>query len=69
MQLIDCSVLLTFGEIQLRAFKGRRIRWVRQVSLHLRGRDAVKLGEELDATLVYQLGQFLLVVGKVEKGT
>ena len=69
MQHINFSVLRTFGEIQLRAFKGRRICRIRQVSLHLRGRDAVKLGEELDATLVYALGQFLLVVGKVEKGT
>src|SRR6266540_2346502 len=57
MQHINYSVLLTFREIQLRAFEGGRIRWVRQATLHLGGRKAVKLGKELDATLVYQRGQ------------
>jgi len=53
MQHINFSVLFTFREIQLRAFEGGRICWIRQAILHLGGRKAVKIDKEFDATLVY----------------
>src|SRR5262249_16190255 len=69
MQPIDFSMQLTFGEIQLRALEGRRVRRIRQATLHSRGRDATKLGEELSPALAHQRCQFSLVVSEVEKGT